>query len=522
MTGALASALMFSLTWYPGLCPWLLPVCLIPLWHACWFAKRPRDAVLLAWFYIFVVTVIGFYWVGETARTTWALSRFSSVLVLLGFSALAHLHIPISMAVWVSLRRRLSLSRLHALLLLALVTYLLEMIYPRLFPYNHGYPWLWSGLPVAQIAEWIGFTGLSLVTLVCNAVLLEGWLRYREGAFTAAVRLAAAVMAFLAGASAYGWYLRQEWRSPERRVRLAYVQDNQLSHKDMRQIYGPDFVWPMLERLMELTREVIRREGRPDLVVWPENILLIRINTDEVPAQRVKAFVKELGVPLVAGMPVKGQGDFSHTSVVTLLPNGRIEQMYNKMVLMPMGEYVPGAKMFPALKALERDAKQFVPGDDPGSGLVSVAGVTLATHICYEALFPWLNRELVGRGARILLNLSSDRWFGESIEAYQHAYMALARAIEFRRPFVRVTSTGLSAVALADGELRILAGLNQTQAGVVDVPYRVHPPLTVYHRYGGWIPWLAVVSALSLVALGWRATRVHQPQTRGELAAEPL
>jgi apolipoprotein N-acyltransferase len=126
-------------------------------------------------------------------------------------------------------------------------------------------------------------------------------------------------------------------------------------------------------------------------------------------------------------------------------------------------------------------------------------------QICYEGLFPDFSRGLADQGAQIFVNVTNDSWFGTTAEPYQHLSMTLARGIEFRRPVVRATNTGISAAMRADGTLLDLSPLHTEWTGLYEISYRREPLPTFFQEYGRWlVPSILWLAAAILLAAGRR------------------
>ena len=129
----------------------------------------------------------------------------------------------------------------------------------------------------------------------------------------------------------------------------------------------------------------------------------------------------------------------------------------------------------------------------------------MGPQICYEGLFPGFSRGLADQGAQIFVNVTNDSWFGTLAEPYQHLFMTLARGIEFRRPVVRATNTGISAAMRADGTLLELSPLHTEWTHTYEIPYRMEPRPTFYQEYGSWfVPSVLWLTAAILLAAGRR------------------
>lgn len=130
----------------------------------------------------------------------------------------------------------------------------------------------------------------------------------------------------------------------------------------------------------------------------------------------------------------------------------------------------------------------------------------LGPQICYEGLYPWFSRGLSKAGAEIFVNVTNDSWFGTYFEPRQHLYMTLARAIEFRRPLLRSTNTGITTAILANGEILEMSPMGKEWFGQFNVPYRRAPPHTFYERLEPAWPFL-IAAAVFLIGGFGRARR---------------
>jgi apolipoprotein N-acyltransferase len=128
----------------------------------------------------------------------------------------------------------------------------------------------------------------------------------------------------------------------------------------------------------------------------------------------------------------------------------------------------------------------------------------MGAQICYESLFPKFSRDLADLGAQFIVNVTNDSWYGSWQEPYQHFYMTLARGVEFRRPVLRVTNTGISSVSLASGEILERSPIHQQWVGLYEVPYLTNPPSTFYQRWFWLVPCLLWGGLIVLLGLGFK------------------
>jgi apolipoprotein N-acyltransferase len=202
------------------------------------------------------------------------------------------------------------------------------------------------------------------------------------------------------------------------------------------------------------------------------------------------------GGALLTGAPRLGQragARVYHNSLLVLGPDGRTLGSYDKVHLVPFGEYVPLRAYLP-LPKLTQGASDFTPGS--GHRPIAVPGLPpVSVLICYEAIFP---QEVVKPGSRPawLLNVTNDAWFGVSSGPYQHLASARLRAIEQGLPLVRAANTGVSVIVDPWG--RTLKRLGLQEVGILDGPLPTAiSGGTPYARFGDLGATLMVLAALA-------------------------
>ncbi|MFA5117767.1 MAG: apolipoprotein N-acyltransferase [Candidatus Omnitrophota bacterium] len=223
---------------------------------------------------------------------------------------------------------------------------------------------------------------------------------------------------------------------------------------------------PIVNKYIELTSAVISR--KPDLIIWPEAALPVVPAEEPAYFERVCNFVKEIKTPLLLGA-VTLEDEAYYNSALLLSAEGEIRQMYNKLHLVPFGEYIPLRHALPFLAGI-------VPIGDisPGSQYTVFSLPHLVTEnrfsvlICFEDLFPELSREFVRKGARFLVVMTNDAWFGKSSAPYQHCAASVLRAVENRRPVVRSANTGISGFIDPSGKIISLVMDNAGENRFID------------------------------------------------------
>jgi apolipoprotein N-acyltransferase len=194
-----------------------------------------------------------------------------------------------------------------------------------------------------------------------------------------------------------------------------------------------------------------------------------------------------------------GGGYCAYNSALLVDGDGAVLGKYDKIHLVPFGEAIPFESVFPALRDVNFGEADFRRGDE--YLVFEVDDARFSTLICFEAIFPRLVREFVDDGAQVLVNITNDVWYGRTSMPFQHAQMAVMRAIENRRSLARSANSGVS--LFADPYGRVIARTAIFERGVLveDVP--IVEGKTFYTRHGGMIAWLMLGAAavLLIVAL---------------------
>lgn len=196
-------------------------------------------------------------------------------------------------------------------------------------------------------------------------------------------------------------------------------------------------------------------------------------------------------------------------------PNSGWMQRYDKVKLVPFGEYVPLRRWLPWIKPLVEAVTEFHPGEysQPLMSDLSTSVPSFGVEICYEIIFPDLVRRQVARGATFLVTITNDAWFGDSSAPYQHFDMARLRAVENRRYLVRAANTGISGVVDPWG--RVVQRTALDRATVVTASIVPNTSLSPFTRWGGLFAptCILLVVAAALLRVG-RSSRSAGQQER--------
>lgn len=485
--------------------PWAALFCFVPLW-LFWLRQTQLKTVLYGGLITsFIFTLIGFNWVTfllhEFAHLPWALA----VVGMLLYALLAHLFVPVAGILWFLGSRRFRWGNSLSLALLALITVLCEAYSVTLFDWNFGYSWYGAGIPIYQWAEIIGFKGLSALTLLANLPFLIAWQRRQQKSGKIIV---AAVIAGFIFLNVSGLGLKYRLAKPDASVNALLVQASINNSDKLAAELGQGYRDEIYRRYTALTDQalLLNRGKKIDFALWPETAFPALLGTDfmsEGYPQSLSHFLQERQLPLITGAyGYDKKLRLPTNSLFALNQDGNLQSPhYSKTILLAFGEYIPGEQTFPIIRQWLPPTGQFARGRGP-TELMNLNGLKIGGQICYESLFPEFSRSLAKLGAQLIINATNDSWYGDWQEPYQHLYMTLARAVEFRIPVIRATNSGISSVALASGEVLEKSPVYLPWTGIYQVPYRKQPTATFYQGWFWLVPALCWTALTGLLALG--------------------
>ncbi len=485
--------------------PWAALFGFVPLWLFWQRQTELKPVILGGVITAFVFTLIGFNWMTyllhEFAHLPWSLAVVGMIL----YALFAHLYVPIAGAVWFILQKRLSCSKCLSLGLLAIITILSEAYSLTLFDWNFGYSWFGSNIPFYHWAEIVGFSGLSAITLACNLPLYLAWQWRNERRGKV---LFGAVVGIFTLLNIGGLILKLRLPAPDAEFNVLMVQGNIGNSEKMAAEVGDGYGQAILNRYLSLTHNALEthKNQKIDFVLWAETAFPTFLGENLVPQNAYPAqlsqFLLEHNVPLVTGAySVDMREKLLTNSLFLLDENGDIvPPHYSKTILLAFGEYIPMEQWFPQIRKWLPPIGHFARGQG-ATTLFNLHGLKMAPQICYEGLFAYFSRDLANLGAQFIVNVTNDSWYGTWQQPYQHFYMTLARGVEFRRPVLRVTNTGISSVSLASGEILQRSPIHEQWSDVYRVPYLKNPQPTFYQQWFYLLPSLLWLSFASLLIL---------------------
>jgi apolipoprotein N-acyltransferase len=558
---AAASGVLLYASFFPLNLGFLIWVALVPLFFLIRSDARPRHVYLAAFCggLLFYVPAVQWMRVAHPAMyATWLLlSIICAAYFPLGLYLIRRLDrakIPLPLAVptvWVALEY----FRAHA-------PTGFSWMEPLGIQHRVGFGWYFLGytqhdcLPIIQIADIAGVYGVSLLIVLVNTVVFLWIARVGQVANLSHARpaIASVVVCILIGATlAYG-YSRLNHPAFEKGPRVAMLQSNLPQSVKMGRGGEVHVKKHMLKLLDDLAQTPTG--GHPDLIVWPETTfdddwfdaapgidpntappgLRHKIFLQSVAATHDEASLKKLPkewqdeirpTALYQSMAAfrtnhllglnamdweGGKTVWKYNSAKFIGSDGRPGPRYDKMHLVPFGEYVPLRNTFPWMKTFTPYTGDYSckPGEHWTRFPLPVGDKTyhFGCIICYEDTDPALARRYVlpsGEGPPVdfLINISNDGWFDGTEEHEQHLAMCRFRAIECRRSVVRAVNMGISGVIDADGRVVALPDETWAKSKKVAIVVTANVPIdcrtTIYSRWGDWLPigcWLLLIASL--------------------------
>ena len=251
----------------------------------------------------------------------------------------------------------------------------------------------------------------------------------------------------------------------------------------------------------------------PGVVLWPEVGSWMQSNDPRTLAL-LRTVATTAHAPFIAGM-IGQDSQGTYNSAVFVQPNGAVAGRYDKIHLVPFGEYVPYRDLFFFAHHLTRQVGDFTRGRGRTPFLAHTASGphTFGVFICYESVFGDEIRHFALNGAQVLVNLSDDGWYGDTSAPWQHLNMARMRAIENRRWILRDTNNGVTTVIDPEGRVTFSAPRHTLTSLTARYGYR--SDLTFYTRHGDLFAWLCSVVTLAALAVAVRnKTASSQAQRR--------
>ncbi len=379
---------------------------------------------------------------------------------------------------------------------------LLEYLRSHLFT---GFPWALLGcsqylnLPVIQIADITGVYGVSFLVMMVNVVIYSA-ISYKLSAISRKQKyLLPLLILFIT--LAYGCFkiYSLQLKAYSLQLKVSVIQGN-IPQELKWDSKNNDLI---INKYINLTVQAAK--DKPDLIIWPEAAMPCVLEEAPIFYEKVKEFAKRIKTPLVLGAVTAKDGNY-YNSALFISPEGKLLNRYDKLHLVPFGEYVPLKKILPFLETVVpigdiTAGKEYTIlelASEPVSQLASYNRQTgkpanrqtkFSVLICFEDLFPELSRQFVKKGANFLVNITNDAWYKKSSAPFQHLQASVFRAVENRVYLVRAANTGVSGFILPTGKIISLVQDESSRKIFVDGfatqdIFMPEWPLSFYTRYG--------------------------------------
>lgn len=524
------SALLQVLIFPTPAVAWLSWIALVPLLYALIFhaqtaPPRARMPGFLIGYACGVLWYLGTcYWIYKTMHEYGRLDPVVSVLVLIGFALYLGLYHALFGWLFTALVKRL--GSVKALLLAPALWVAVELA--RFWV--TGFPWnLLGGAQIDNASLMLlvpvtGVYGASFYIAAVNAAFVVAFVSSGRRRKLAVSIFAAAIAIPLLG------NLRAPVVAPKPTHEAVLVQQN-IPIAD-----GVQWTAEYFDQTIAAVAEVSRipraatPANGPRLLIWPESPAPFYVNDPKF-RHWVSTVAADQNAFLIAGsVGMKATGNANndyeiYNSATLIAPSGEFIDRYDKVHLVPFGEYVPFKKILFFANELTREVSNFTPGArrnvltlaavpaaaehkhhpgmemPPPAPVTQPAGTKAGVFICYESIFPDEVRQFARHGAEVLVNISNDGWYGNSGAIDQHLAMARMRALENRRWVLRATNTGVT--ASIDPYGRIVARAPRNVRTSLAAPYSLVSEQTVYTRWGDWFAYLCAIITLAALVLAF-------------------
>lgn len=348
-----------------------------------------------------------------------------------------------------------------------------------------GFPWNLAGysqlqfLKIIQISDITGVYGVSFLIVLINTAIYLTVIRYHKSKKFKYTETGIVFLVFVV-IFLYGAVQEKRWNTliqNGRPLTFGLIQGN--INQDQK--WDKEYQDETMKIYIELTRRSF--DSGAELVVWPETATPFYFQSATSYRDQVLSLAKDYKRWLIFGSPAYSYFNKKmhlYNSAYSVSPEGIVTGRYDKIHLVPFGEYVPMKKILFFVDKLVPAAGDFSSGNE--FSLLKAGEFKAGMSICYEIIFPQLVRKFVKHGADVLITITNDAWFGKTSAPYQHFAMAVFRAVENRRPLLRAANTGITGYADQTG--RVIAKTDIFTTGWLNGTVRITDKMSFYSRYG--------------------------------------
>ena len=453
---------------------WFAWIALIPLFFALRKAASITQGFILG-FITGIVSYIGIiYWIAFVIINYGYLPLYLGIILMLLLACYLSVYIALFAGGIVYIRGEISLY-LAAPVLWVCFEYCKSILLTG-FPWeNLGYS-QYLNFYLVQFADIAGVFGLSFLIVIVNATIFEVINKRSKREYV----LAVAVFLILSGIYIYGICRVDQVNKVMQNAQgmeVSLIQGN----IDQSIKWNENYQRETLNIYEQLSLKNAPAKG--SLIIWPETaapFIFQDVNNLHDQITNLSLATKSWLLFGSVSFLQKKDGNDYFNSAYLLSPSGEIKGKYDKVHLVPYGEYVPLRNVFPFIKKLTAGIGDF--GTGAGYYPLSLGDKKIGILICYEAILPFAARMYKQRSAELLVNITNDAWFGTTSAPFQHFSMAILRAVETRLYLVRAANTGISGIIDPCG--RIIAKTNIFQENALKGYIKFIKIPTFYAEYG--------------------------------------
>ena len=433
---------------------WFAWIALIPLFYALKNVTEFKQGLLLG-FITGIVSYIGIiYWIAYVIVHYGYLPLYTGIILMLLLASYLSVYLSLFAGGIVYCKDKVPLF-LSAPVLWVCFEYGKSIMLTG-FPWeNLGYS-QYLNTYLIQFADILGVSGISFLIVLVNAVVFRVIsTRTKKEYF-----LAGGVFFILTVIYAYGVYRVEQVskmvsQSPGIEVSLIQGNIDQSVKWDKNQKRATLNIYEYLS--------LKNVPGSGSLIVWPETAVPFKFQVmNDLHDQIVNLSLKTKSWLLFGSISHLREQDNYFNSAYLLSPNGDVRGRYDKVHLVPYGEYVPLRKLMPFVEGFTEGIGDF--GVGPGFYPLSMDDKKIGVLICYEAILPSAARAYKNNAAELLVNITNDAWFGATSAPFQHFSMIVFRAVETRLYLVRAANTGISGIVHPTGKIVAATNIFQEDA----------------------------------------------------------
>lgn len=440
-----------------------------------------------------------FYFFGNVYWIYHALYHYGSVPFVLSYAivGLLSLYLAVYPVVFSLIYKNLLKNYLPTSFYAPFLWVSLEVLRTYLFT---GFPWAVVGytqykfILIAQIADITGIYGVSYLIILFNCAIFDIWKFKKDKKAYILLSPIPTLISIVVTSLIFIFSIVYGVKKINEPVagkifKSAVIQGSIPQHEkwDFEKINEILFIYKNLT--------IKAKEQNPQLVIWPETAIPFIFDKNKFFSLELIKFIKEQNVYLLFGSIMeRGENEFTNSAVL-IDPDGTVAYYYDKIHLVPFGEYVPLRKILFFIEKLTVGTVDYQAGSSYNIAITPYG--KFATLICYESIFPGLVRKFYKKGGQFIVNITNDAWFGDSSGPYQHFSKAVFRAIENRKPLIRVANSGIS--GFIDSKGRVISKTKLFERVYLVEAVYVDEKISFYTKYGDIFAYLCTVFSLIFV-----------------------